>query len=96
MSLTAIATRSDWVDVTPPGLSKATALEQVRARHSASRSMPRRRSATARTTSRCCDGPRSAIVMGHAPGARPGASRTAATGTIDDDGAAAALRSLLA
>jgi hypothetical protein len=30
LGLTAIPTRSDWVDVTPPNLSKATALEKVR------------------------------------------------------------------
>lgn len=55
MSLTAIATRPDWVDVTPPALSKATALDKCVA-NSASITRPRPRSATARTTWRCCGG----------------------------------------
>ncbi|GAB2474377.1 HAD family hydrolase [Promicromonospora xylanilytica] len=93
MGLTAIATRSDWVDVTPPGLSKATALEKVRVVLGVEDF----------ATVAIGDGENDlemfrwadqAIVMGHAPGHVKGAA-TAATGTIDDDGAAVALLSLL-
>ncbi len=94
LSLTAIATRPDWVDVTPPGLSKASALEKVRAALGVE----------GYATAAIGDGENDvemlrwatqAIVMGHAP-AHVQAVADRATGTIDDDGAAAALRSLLA
>jgi hydroxymethylpyrimidine pyrophosphatase-like HAD family hydrolase len=93
MGLTAIATRTDWVDVTPPGLSKASALEQVRqglgveqyatvAIGDGENDLEMLRWATR------------SIVMGHAPGHVQGAA-DGVTGSIDEDGAAAALLSLL-
>ena len=93
MSLTAIATRSDWVDVTPPGLSKATALEKVRTELGVEDY----------ATVAIGDGENDiemfswagrSIAMGHAPGHVRGAADYS-TGTIHDDGAATALRSLL-
>lgn len=93
MGLTAIATRSDWVDVTPPALSKATALDKVR----------RHLGVEYQATAAIGDGENDlemlrwatqSIVMGHAP-AHVQAAADRATGTIDDDGAATALLSLL-
>ncbi|MEU4388918.1 HAD hydrolase family protein [Promicromonospora sp. NPDC023805] len=93
MGLTAIATRPDWVDVTPPALSKATALDKVR----------RRLGVEYEATAAIGDGENDvemlrwatrSIVMGHAP-AHVRAVADRATGTIDDDGAAAALLWLL-
>lgn len=93
LGLTAIATEADWVDVTAPDISKATALEQVRAELGVE----------PWDTVAIGDGEndiemfhwaRRSIVMGHA---RQHVQSEAdhATGTIDDDGAAAALLSLL-
>lgn len=93
MGLTAIATRPDWVDVTPPALSKATALDKVR----------RQLGVEYEATVAIGDGENDvemlrwatrSVAMGHAP-ERVLAAADAVTGTIDDDGAAAALLSLL-
>ncbi|MDR7385194.1 HAD family hydrolase [Promicromonospora iranensis] len=93
MSLTVIETRPDWLDVTPPALSKATALDKVR----------RHLGIEYRATGAIGDGENDlemlrwatqSIAMGHAPAhVRAVADREA--GTIDDDGAAEALLSLL-
>ncbi|GAA4695370.1 HAD-superfamily hydrolase, subfamily IIB [Promicromonospora umidemergens] len=93
MSLTTIATRLDWLDVTPPALSKATALDKVR----------RQLGVEYQATVAIGDGENDlemlrwatrSIAMGHAPEqVRDAADQE--TGTIDDDGAAAALLSLL-
>jgi len=93
LGLTAIETRSDWVDVTPLGISKASALEKVRtelgvedfdtvAIGDGENDLEMFRWATV------------SIAMGHAPGHVQGEADRA-TGTIDDDGAASALLSLL-
>lgn len=93
LGLTAIATRTDWVDVTPPGLSKATALDQVR----------ERLGVEIWDTVAIGDSDNDiemlawanlSIVMGHAPAHVQGVADRA-TGTIDEDGAAAGLLSLL-
>jgi hydroxymethylpyrimidine pyrophosphatase-like HAD family hydrolase len=93
MSLTAIATRPDWVDVTPPALSKATALDKVR----------RQLGVEYRATVAIGDGENDvemlrwasrSVAMGHAP-ERVLAAADTVTGTIDDDGAAVALQLLL-
>lgn len=94
LGLTVMETRWDWLDVTPPGISKASALEKVRTELGVEDL----------DTVAIGDGPNDiemfgwaarSIVMGHAPGHVQGAAdRT--TGTVDDDGAASALRSLLA
>ncbi|MGI5188439.1 HAD family hydrolase [Promicromonospora sp. CA-289599] len=93
MSLTAIATRPDWVDVTPPALSKATALDKVR----------RQLGVEFHATVAIGDGENDlemlrwasrSVAMGHAS-ERVLAAADTVTGTIDDDGAAAALLSLL-
>jgi len=94
LRLTAIETRSDWVDVTPHGLSKATALEKVRTELGVED----------HATVAIGDGDNdlemlgwamTSWAMGHAPG-HVQAIATRVAGTIDDDGAAGALRSLLA
>jgi len=91
--LTAIATRLDWVDVTAPGISKATALEKVRTELGVED----------HDTVAVGDGENdlemlawaaSGWAMGHAP-APVIAAADRVTGTIEDDGAAAALLSLL-
>lgn len=93
MSLTVIETRPDWLDVTPPDLSKATALDKVR----------EQLGVEAHATAAIGDGENDlemlrwagvAIAMGHAPGHVLGVADRA-TGTIDEDGAASALLSLL-
>lgn len=93
LSLTAIATRSDWVDVTPPALSKATALDKVR----------RQLGVEYQATVAIGDGENDlemlrwatqSIAMGHAP-AYVQSEADRVTGTIGEDGAAAALLSLL-
>jgi hydroxymethylpyrimidine pyrophosphatase-like HAD family hydrolase len=93
MSLTVIETRPDWLDVTPPALSKATALDKVR----------RQLGVEYQATAAIGDGENDRemlrwaaqpIAMGHAPDrVQDEAGRV--TGTIDEDGAAAALLSLL-
>lgn len=94
LGLTAIETRSDWVDVTPPEVSKASALEKVRAALGVEEI----------DTAALGDGENDiemlgwatqSIVMGHAPGHVQGVADRV-TGTIDEDGAASALLSLLA
>ena len=93
LGLTAIATRPDWVDVTPPNVSKATALENVRVRLGVEDY----------ATVAIGDGENDiemlawaaeGYAMGHAP-APVLAAADAATGTIDEDGAATALRGLV-
>jgi len=91
--LTAIATRLDWVDVTAPGISKATALEKVRATLGVE----------AHDTAAIGDSENDLEMLGwaahgfamaHAP-AFVIAAADHVTGTVDDDGAARALLSLL-
>jgi len=91
--LTAITTRLDWVDVTAQGISKATALEKVRATLGVED----------HATAAIGDGENDlemlswaarSHAMGHAPAFVIGAADHV-TGTIDDDGAASALLSLL-
>jgi hydroxymethylpyrimidine pyrophosphatase-like HAD family hydrolase len=91
--LTAIATRRDWVDVTRPGISKATALEQVRVTLGVEE----------HNTVAIGDSENDVEMlswaahgwaMGHAP-AFVIAAADRVTATIDDDGAAAALHALL-
>jgi len=87
--VTAVPARVDWVDVTAPGVSKATALESIRVELGV---------AMSRTVA-IGDGENDlemlrwaavSIAMGHAPEAvRAVADRV--TGTVDEDGAAAAL-----
>ncbi|MFC8800982.1 HAD family hydrolase [Promicromonospora sp. NPDC057138] len=87
--VTAIPARVDWVDVTAPGVSKATALESIRVELGVA---PTRTVAVG-------DGENdlemlrwaaTSIAMGHAPeSVRAVAGRV--TGTIDEDGAADAL-----
>ncbi|PUB26288.1 hydroxymethylpyrimidine pyrophosphatase-like HAD family hydrolase [Promicromonospora sp. AC04] len=87
--VTAIPARVDWVDVTAPGVSKATALESIRVELGV---------ASSRTVA-IGDGESDlemlawaavSIAMGQAPDAvRAAADRV--TGTIDEDGAAGAL-----
>ncbi|MEU4386760.1 HAD family hydrolase [Promicromonospora sp. NPDC023805] len=93
LGLTAIATEADWVDVTAPGISKATALEAIRVELGVE----------PWDTVAIGDGEndieafhwaRQSIVMGHAP-KHVQSEADRATGTIDDDGAASALLSLL-
>ncbi|WP_242504427.1 HAD family hydrolase [Promicromonospora panici] len=91
--VTAIPARVDWVDVTAPGVSKATALENIRVELGV---------ALSRTVA-IGDGENdlemlrwaaTSIAMGHAPeSVRAVADRV--TGTIDEDGAAGALRDAL-
>jgi hydroxymethylpyrimidine pyrophosphatase-like HAD family hydrolase len=93
LGLTAVQIRPDWVDVTPPALSKATALEKVR----------ETLDVELLDTVAIGDGENDiemlgwatrSIVMGHAPQHVRGVADRV-TGTIDEDGAAAALLSLL-
>ncbi|MFD6443967.1 HAD family hydrolase [Promicromonospora sp. NPDC060204] len=92
-SLTAIATRLDWVDVTAPQISKASALEKVRIELGVD---------TDRTAA-IGDGENDIemfrwaahdVAMGHASPFVLAAARHR-TGSIDDEGAASALLSLL-
>jgi phosphoserine phosphatase len=92
LGLTALLMEPDWVDVTPPGLSKATALEKVRANIGVE---------PARTVA-VGDGENDlemlrwaarGVAMGHAPAVvREAADEV--TGTLDEHGAAAALDAL--
>jgi hydroxymethylpyrimidine pyrophosphatase-like HAD family hydrolase len=90
--LTALLTEPDWVDVTAPGLSKATALEKVRANLGVD---------PARTVA-IGDGENDlemlrwaarGVAMGHASAAVQAAADNV-TGTLDQHGAAAALDAL--
>ncbi|WP_026365454.1 HAD family hydrolase [Promicromonospora sukumoe] len=91
--VTAIATRLDWVDVTPPAISKASALEKVRIELGVDQER----------TVAIGDGENDiemfgwaahAVAMGHAsPFVLEAASHR--TGSLDDEGAASALLSLL-
>jgi len=91
--VTAVPARVDWVDVTAPGVSKATALESIRVRLGV---------APSRTVA-VGDGENDlemlrwaavSIAMGHAP-ERVRAAAHRVTGTIDQDGAAGALMDAL-
>ncbi|WP_026365453.1 HAD family hydrolase [Promicromonospora sukumoe] len=91
--LTAVAPRLDWVDVTPPRISKASALEKIRISLGVEPSR----------TVAIGDGENDLemfrwashdFAMGHAAPSVVGAA-TYSTGSIDDDGAATVLRSLL-
>jgi HAD superfamily hydrolase (TIGR01484 family) len=94
LGLTAIATRTDWVDVTAPGISKASALEKVRTGLGVELD----------NTVAIGDSENDVEMlgwaahswaMGHSP-AFVIAAADYVTGTIDDDGAALALLSVLA
>ena len=93
LGLTAIRTRSDWVDVTAGGISKATALEKVRTElgvemHDTIAIGDSENDVEMLTWAAC------GVAMAHAP-AFVIAAADNTTGTIDDDGAASALLSLL-
>ncbi|GAA2237031.1 HAD family hydrolase [Promicromonospora sukumoe] len=91
LGLTAIATRPDWVDVTAGGISKATALDRVRAILGVHHTVAIGDSENdVEMLTWAADG----IAMGHAA-AFVIAAADRITGTIDDDGAASALWSLL-
>ncbi|GAA4702249.1 HAD-superfamily hydrolase, subfamily IIB [Promicromonospora umidemergens] len=91
--LTAIATRLDWVDVTAPGISKATALEEIRT-HLGVEDYNTVAIGDSENDVEMLDWAACGIAMAHAPAfVIAAADRT--TGTIDDDGAASALLSLL-
>ncbi|MDR7385754.1 HAD family hydrolase [Promicromonospora iranensis] len=87
--VTAIPARVDWVDVTAPGVSKATALENIRVELGVAAS----RTVAVGDGENDLDMLRWAavsIAMGHAPEVvRTVAGRV--TGTLDEDGAATAL-----
>lgn len=93
LGLTAILTRSDWVDVTAPRISKASALEKVRTELG----VESHDTAAIGDSENDVEMLRWAAVgvaMGHAP-AFVVAAADHVTGTIDDDGAATALLRLL-
>jgi HAD superfamily hydrolase (TIGR01484 family) len=92
--VTVIPDGDNWLDITPPGLSKATALEHIRTQLAVH---------PARTTA-VGDGlndlemltwAHRGVAMGHAPD-KVRAVADEVTGTLEDDGAATVLRSLLA
>lgn len=93
LGLTAIATRTDWVDVTGPGISKATALEKVRGELGVE---PHATVAIGDSENdvEMLTWAADSFAMGHAP-AFVIAAANYVTGTVDDDGAASALLSLL-
>lgn len=92
--LTAIATTLDWVDVTAPGISKATALEEIRT-HLGVEDYNTVAIGDSENDVEMLDWAACGIAMAHAPAfVIAAADRT--TGTIDGDGAASALLSLLA
>jgi hydroxymethylpyrimidine pyrophosphatase-like HAD family hydrolase len=93
MTLTAIATRHDWVDVTPPHLSKASALEKIRTELDVEL-WDTAAIGDSDNDMEMLGWAARGIAMGHAP-AHVLATADYATGTIDDDGAASALLSLL-
>jgi hydroxymethylpyrimidine pyrophosphatase-like HAD family hydrolase len=91
--LTAIATRRDWVDVTGPGITKASALEQVRV----TLGVEEHNTVAigdSENDREMLSWAANGFAMAHAP-AFVIAAADHVTGTIDDDGAAAALWSLL-
>ncbi|WP_369371603.1 HAD family hydrolase [Promicromonospora sp. Populi] len=93
LNLTAIATRADWIDITPPGISKATALEKVRTElgiedHNTVAI------GDSENDIEMLNWAATSHAMAHAP-AFVIAAADHTTGTIDDDGAASALLSLL-
>ncbi|GAA4707544.1 Hydroxymethylpyrimidine pyrophosphatase [Promicromonospora umidemergens] len=93
LGLTAIRTRSDWVDVTAGGISKASALEKVRTELGVE---PGDTSAVGDSENdvEMLRWAAHGWAMAHAP-AFVIAAADHVTGTIDDDGAARALLSLL-
>lgn len=94
LGLTAIATRSDWVDVTAAGISKATALDRVRVALGVEE-YDTAAIGDSENDVEMLSWAAEGIAMGHAP-AFVIAAADRVTGTIDDDGAASALWSLLA
>lgn len=93
--LTAVAPqgRSDWVDVTADGISKATALEKIRVLLGVE-DYDTVSIGDSDNDLEMLEWATCGIAMGHAP-AHVRAAADTVTGTIDDDGAAAALLSLL-
>jgi HAD superfamily hydrolase (TIGR01484 family) len=93
LGLTAIATRPDWTDVTPPGISKGTALEKVRTElgvedhHTVA-------IGDAENDLGMLMWAAHSFAMGHAP-ALVIAAADHVTGTIEQDGAASVLRSVV-
>lgn len=92
LGLTAIATRLDWVDVTAPGISKATALENVRTELGVEDHDTVAIGDSENDIEMLSWAARS-YAMAHAP-AFVIAAADHVTGTVGDDGAAHALRSL--
>ncbi|MFI9488815.1 HAD family hydrolase [Promicromonospora sp. NPDC052451] len=93
LGLTAIATRGDWVDATAPGISKATALEKVRSELGVEDYNTVAIGDDENDLGMLMWAARS-FAMGHAPALVVAAADHLA-GTVDQDGAAAALHSLL-
>lgn len=93
LGLTAIATRRDWVDVTAPAISKATALEKVRTELGVELG-DTVAVGDSENDMEMLDWAAHGWAMGHAP-AFVIARADHVTGTIDDDGAAAVLLSVL-
>jgi HAD superfamily hydrolase (TIGR01484 family) len=92
LDLTAIATRLDWVDVTAPRISKATALENVRTELGVEDHDTVAIGDSENDIEMLSWAARS-YAMAHAP-AFVIAAADHLTGTVGDDGAASALRSL--
>ncbi|MGW2090662.1 HAD family hydrolase [Promicromonospora sukumoe] len=90
--LSAVLAEEDWLDVTGPGLSKATALEKVRANLGVE---PSRTVAIGdgRNDLEMFGWAAHAVAMGHAPEAVRAAA-DAVTGTLDEHGAVVALDAL--
>jgi hypothetical protein len=92
LGLTAIATRLDWVDVTAPGISKATALENVRMELGVE-DHDTVAIGDSENDIEMLSWAAHSYAMAHAP-AFVIAAADHVTGTVEDDGAASALRSL--
>lgn len=90
--MTAMRTRPDWVDVTPGGVSKATALETIRRE----RGIPKSRTVAIGDSENdisMLTWAARGVAMGHAP-AMVRFSANSATKGIEDDGAALILNAL--
>ena len=83
-----------WLDLTPEGVSKGSALELVRRRLSASSRGTPWPSATGATTSRCCGWAARGVAMGNAPEEVKAVADEVA-GDVEEDGLVAVLRSLV-
>jgi HAD superfamily hydrolase (TIGR01484 family) len=94
LGLTVITTRLDWVDVTAPEISKATALEKVRATLGVE-SSDTVAIGDSENDVEMLGWAACGVAMAHAPAFVIGAADRV-TGTIDDDGAASVMLSLLA